>query len=143
MVLAGAGVLGLLDDDDLVLVHLAGQGDGGGQAGVAGRAALQAFELGEQLGHVEDFALGDELVFIHVAQRAGGVARHIHPVRPGGEGHAKTGMPGGEGFAVEIAVGGHVQPGQIDRAGHDPGVLAAGCQQARAPCRSGCRRRRG
>ena len=75
VVLAGAGVLGLLDHHDLVAVHLAGQGDGGGQARVARGAALEALQLGQQLGDVEDLALGDELVLVHVAQAAGRVAR--------------------------------------------------------------------
>ena len=78
-----------------------------------GRAALQAFQLGEQLGDVEHLALGDELVLVHIAQRAGRVARHIHPVWPGGEWNAEASVTGGEGFSVEIVVGCHVQPAQV------------------------------
>lgn len=58
VVFSSAGVLGLLDDNDLVTIHLTSHGNRGRQAGVAGRSALEAFDLGEKLGHVEDLALG-------------------------------------------------------------------------------------
>ncbi len=126
VVLARARVLRLLHDHDLVAIHLTRQRDGGGEAGVAGRAALQALQLGQQLGDVEDLALGDELVLVHVAQRPGGVARHVDPVGPGRERNAEAGVAGGERLAVEVVVGGHVQAAQVDRAGHDARLPAAG-----------------
>ncbi len=99
-----ASIFSFLDNHHLVLVHLPGKGDRGCQAGIPGWAALNAFYFGEQLGHIKNLALGNQLVFIHITQRTGSIAGNIHPVRPGSEGHAKPGMPGGEGFAVKIAV---------------------------------------
>ena len=130
VVLAGARVLRLLHDDGGVARQLAGEADGRGHGGVAGRAALQALELDQRLGDVEDLALGDREVAVDVAQRAGRVARHVGAVRPGGEGHAEAGVAGGEALAVEVVVAGHVQAGEVDRGAHDLRVGGAGALQA-------------
>lgn len=130
VVLSGAGVLGLLDDDDLVAIHLTSHGDRGRQAGVSGRAPLQTFDLRQKLGHVEDLALGDQMVAIHVPQRTSGVAWDVNAVGPGGERHAETGVAGGERLVVEVVVGGHVQSGEIHRDGDDLGLVTAHLAQA-------------
>ena len=130
MVLAGAGVLGLLHDDGGVARQVAGEAHGGGHGRVAGRAALEALELGHRLGDVEHLALRHREVAVDVAQRPGRVARHVGAVRPGGERHAEAGVAGGEALAVEVVVAGHVQAAEVDRGADDLGVGRAGTLQA-------------
>ncbi len=129
MVLAGARVLRLLHDHGLVLPQLRRERDRRRQARVARRPPLETLELGEQLRDVEDLALRHQLVVVHVAQAASGVARHVGPVRPGRERHPEARVPGRERLAVEVDVRGHVQPTEIHRAGHDRACLATDLAQ--------------
>ncbi len=129
MVLTRAGVFGFLDNNDLVPVHLTCHGNRGGQAGVTRGTAFNALKLGEQFGNEEDLALSDQLVFVHVAHTARGIARHISAIWPGGKRHTKTGVTGGERFFVEVGVRSHVQTTQVYRACYDAGFICAGCQK--------------
>ena len=127
--LAGAGVFGLLGNDDLVLIQLLRQRKGSCQRGVAGGALFHTFQSSQSLGDVEDLALLDGHIAIHVTQGTGGRTGHVAVVGIGGIGHAEAGVGGGEGLAVELIVGSHGQAGQINRSGNDLGV-AAGLAQA-------------
>ena len=125
-VLAGTGVLGLLDHDDPVLVQLLCQGEGGSKRRVARRPPLHTFQLCQQLGDVEHLALGHRNKTVHVAQCAGGIAGYVGAIRPAAEGYREAGMAGGEGLAVEVMIRGHVQTGKVNTGGDHDAVPGTG-----------------
>ncbi len=123
--LAGARVLGLLDNYDLVLLELARDNHRRGQRGVAGGPALEALDVRKQLRREEDLSLGDRDVSVQVAEAARGIARHIDAVGVDVEGEAEAGVPGGEGLAVEVPVAGHVESGQVHAGADDLRLIRA------------------
>ena len=94
--LAGSGVLRLLDDNQRILRQLPSDRERGCQRGIARRTTLQTFQFCEQLGREEDLALGDGDVAIEIAQPASRVARNVHSIGVDRKGEAEPGMPGGE-----------------------------------------------
>ncbi len=136
MVLAGAGVLGLLHHHRGGARQFAGQAHRPRDRGVAGGAPLEAFDLAHRFGRPEGLALAHREVAVHVAQRARRVARHVRAIGPRREGHAEPGVSGGEALAVEIRIAGHVQAAQVDRDADDLGLGRPGpLEAARRPRR--------
>ena len=119
---AGSGVLRLLNDDRLVAVHLLRDREGRRQRGVSGGPPVESFDDRQGFRHVEDFALRDGDIPVHIAQRTRRVSGNVRPVRPRGEGNSKPGVSGRERFPVEVAIAGHVKAGEIDAGADNSGL---------------------
>ena len=113
--LARAGVLGLLDHDDLVLVHRLGQGERRSKRSVARRSSFHSFHLGEQFCYIEYFALLDGQIIFHISQRPGRASRCVCVVRVGRVRNAESGVSCRKRLSVEVLVGRHAQSRQIYR----------------------------
>ena len=133
-VLARAGVLGLLNDYALILVHLLSYAERCRKRRIAGRSALKAFKRCEHLCHIEHLALGNGNVAVHVPQRPCGAPRHVAPVRPGGEGHAEAGVACGKGLPVELGIACHMESTQVNACGY---YLCAAAGLPKPPCGTG------
>ena len=117
--LACARVLGLLNNDHLIFIHLLSNTECRRECSVAGRTLFKALKGSKRFGDEEYAALGDGNISIHVTERTRGTSRDIGTVGIYAERNAESGMTRGKALLVELLIACHVKTGKVNACADD------------------------